>query len=73
MKWDKKTNRATVSYQGRTLDLRPFHREASVGGRKLNLGATVLLGPDGPVVPLRKVAEALGIKLAVTRTTVRLG
>lgn len=73
VKWDKKTNYATVSYQGRTLELRPFHREASIDGRKLNLGAAVLIGQDGPVVPLRKVTEALGMKVKVTPKTLKLG
>lgn len=73
VKWDIKTNRATVSYQGRTLALRPFHDDATVSGRKLKLGATVLLGPDGPVVPLRKVAQELGIKLEFSAKTLRMG
>lgn len=71
--WNAKTNRASVSYHGKNLELRPFHREASIGGVKVDLGATVLLGRNGPVVPVYKVAEALGIKAEETATTLRLG
>jgi hypothetical protein len=71
--WDSGANRATVSYRGRTLELRACHRQARSAGRKLDLGARVLLGADGPIVPLRKVAEALGMKVRATKTTIEIG
>lgn len=73
VKWDKKTNRAIVSYQGRTLELRTCHNVATIGGRKIDLGSKVLLGRDGPVVPLREVAKALGMKVEIKGKNLRLG
>lgn len=50
-----------------------FRSEALVGGHKIDLGSKVLVGRDGPVVPLRDVAKALGIKVEVNGKTLHLG
>lgn len=73
VEWDARGNRARVTYRGRTLELRACHSDAQSAGRRIPLGATVLLGPDTPIVPLRKVAEALGMKVKATKTTIEIG
>lgn len=72
VRWDAKTNRAVLTWQGRTAQLRPFHRQAEVGGKKIDLGAEVLLGREGPVVPLYRVAKALGLKVETTGRRITL-
>ncbi|MBM3494351.1 MAG: copper amine oxidase N-terminal domain-containing protein [Armatimonadetes bacterium] len=71
--WDPGANRATVSYRGRTLQLRACHNEARCDGRRVPLGGRVLLGADTLIVPLRKVAEALGMKVRATKTAIEIG
>lgn len=73
VEWDPGSNRARISYRGRTLELRACHSDAHSAGRRIPLGATVLLGTDTPIVPLRKVAEALGMKVKATKTTIEIG
>jgi hypothetical protein len=71
--WDAKSGKATVSYGGKTVELTALRREARVNGKKLDLGAGVMVDRLGPVVPLRKIAEALGMRVRVTRTTIEIG
>lgn len=71
--WDAKSGRATVSYGGKTVELTAMRRDARVNGKPLDLGAGVMVDRFGPVVPLRKVAEALGMKVRATKTTIEIG
>ncbi len=63
VKWEAKSNRAMVTYQGRTVEVKPFHREATAEGKTQKLDALVLLGQREPVVPLHSVAKVLGVRV----------
>ncbi len=73
MKWDDKTGRGVVMYRGKTLELTACMSNAKLGGKRLDLGSAVTVSPAGPIVPLRKVAEALGMKVKATKTTIEIG
>lgn len=73
VKWDGKTGRGTVKYRGKTVELTAFMSKAELGGKRLDLGSAVTVSPEGPIVPLRKIAEALGMKVKATKTTIEIG
>jgi len=71
--WDANSGKANVSYRGKTVELTALRREARVSGKNLDLGAGVMVDRFGPIVPLRKIAEALGMKVRETTTTIEIG
>ena len=70
VKWDPRTGRATIVYRGRSIELRPFHSESRFGRKTYDLGAPMLLGQTGPVVPLRPIAKLLGLKVQTTASAI---
>ncbi|NLH99461.1 MAG: copper amine oxidase N-terminal domain-containing protein [Chthonomonadales bacterium] len=71
--WDAKSGKATVSYGGKTVEFTALRRHARLNGDGFDLGAGVMVDRSGPIVPLRKVAEALGMKVKATKTTIEIG
>lgn len=71
--WDAIFGKATVSYCGSTVELIALRGPARVNGKDLVLGAGVMLARSGPIVPRRKSAEALGMKVRVTKTAIEIG
>ncbi|MBM3495219.1 MAG: copper amine oxidase N-terminal domain-containing protein, partial [Armatimonadetes bacterium] len=71
--WDARSGKATVSYGGKTVELTALRRQARVNGVRFNLPGGVMVDRFGPIVPLRKVAEALGMKVRATKTTIEVG
>ncbi len=62
-----------MSYGGKTVELTALRCEARVDGKKLDLGAGVMVDRSGPVVPLRENAEALRMIVRATNTTIEIG
>jgi len=73
VKWDAEAGRGAVTYRGRQMELNAFMKAARLGAKKLDLGSAVTVTPVGPIVPLRKVAEALGMRVRVRGATIELG
>jgi hypothetical protein len=48
------------------VEVRACRQDARVGGKTRDLGARVLPGKGGPIVPLHPVAKALGLKVRMT-------
>jgi len=71
--WDAKSGKATVSYGGKTVELTALRRQARVNGVGFNIPGGVMVDRNGLIVPLRKVAEALGMTLKVTGRKIELG
>jgi hypothetical protein len=72
VEWEPWKNRASVSHAGRRVTFRVGHRQASLGGVSQDLGAPVLLGHSGPVVPLRPIINALGLSVRTSGNTLVL-
>jgi len=63
VQWEAQSNKAMVTYQGRTVEVKPFHHEVTAEGKRQKLDVPVLLCRGEPVVPLHAVAKGLGVKV----------
>jgi hypothetical protein len=61
-----------LSRAGRRVEVTNMGWTMKVNGRSSELSLPVIPGPDGLVVPLRAVAEALGLTVAVSGGTIEI-
>ena len=63
MQWNPEERTAIVHYKGKTLELPTDRKEAHINGKSVPLDVGAAIRDDRTVIPLRFVAENLGMEV----------